>query len=144
MKSTKNLSCNMTFFGIATHIPLRQRKPLLPPLVKVVENIIILIWMPIPLTLLIWRLWERRLQGSMRSLVKGAWLERLKSMAKRRNKRGPQYKQGRCRRTDQFIRVQVQWRPTSGRTVILAPHPRWDRSNSCNNHDTQCHLQHGK
>ena len=26
-----------------------------------------------------------------------------------------------CRRTDQFIRVQVQWRPTSGRTVILEP-----------------------
>ena len=26
-----------------------------------------------------------------------------------------------CRRTDQFIRVQVQWQPTSGRTVILEP-----------------------
>ena len=25
------------------------------------------------------------------------------------------------RRTDQFIRVQVQWRPASGRTVILEP-----------------------
>ena len=28
---------------------------------------------------------------------------------------------GHCRRTDQFIRVQVQWRPASGRTVILEP-----------------------
>ena len=27
----------------------------------------------------------------------------------------------RCRRTDQIIRVQVQWRPASGRTVILEP-----------------------
>ena len=26
-----------------------------------------------------------------------------------------------CRRTDQFIRVQVQWQPASGRTVILEP-----------------------
>ena len=43
MKSTKNLRCNMAFFGIATHISLRQRKPLLPPLVKVVENVLILI-----------------------------------------------------------------------------------------------------
>ena len=43
MKSIKNLRCNMTFFGIATHIFLRQRKPLLPPLVKVVENVLILI-----------------------------------------------------------------------------------------------------
>jgi len=29
--------------------------------------------------------------------------------------------QGHCRRTDQFIRVQVQWQPASGRTVILEP-----------------------
>ena len=43
MRSTKNLRCNMAFFGMATHISLRQRKHLLPPLVKVVENIIILI-----------------------------------------------------------------------------------------------------
>ena len=28
---------------------------------------------------------------------------------------------GTCRRTDQFIRTQVQWRPASGRTVILEP-----------------------
>ena len=27
MKSTNNLRCNMTFFGIATHISIRQRKP---------------------------------------------------------------------------------------------------------------------
>ena len=26
-----------------------------------------------------------------------------------------------CRRTHQFIRVQVQWQPASGRTVILEP-----------------------
>ena len=26
-----------------------------------------------------------------------------------------------CHRTDQFIRAQVQWQPTSGRTVILEP-----------------------
>ena len=26
-----------------------------------------------------------------------------------------------CSRTDQFIRAQVQWQPTSGRTVILEP-----------------------
>ena len=26
-----------------------------------------------------------------------------------------------CRRTDQFIRAQVQWQPASGRTVILEP-----------------------
>ena len=26
-----------------------------------------------------------------------------------------------CHRTDQFIRVQVQWQPASGRTVILGP-----------------------
>ena len=51
MKSTKSLSYNITFFGIATHIPLRQRMPLLPPLVKVVENVIILIGMLVPLTL---------------------------------------------------------------------------------------------
>jgi hypothetical protein len=38
MKSTENLSCNITFFGITTHIPLRQRIPLLPPLVKVVKK----------------------------------------------------------------------------------------------------------
>ena len=38
IKSTKNLRCNMAFFGIATHISLRQRKPLLPLLVKVVEK----------------------------------------------------------------------------------------------------------
>ena len=56
MKSTKNLRCNMAFFGIATHISLRQRKPLLPPLVKVVENVLILISMHIPLTLQTWRL----------------------------------------------------------------------------------------
>ena len=35
--------CNMAFFGIATHISLRQRKLLLPPLVKVVKNVLILI-----------------------------------------------------------------------------------------------------
>ena len=27
----------------------------------------------------------------------------------------------RCRRTDQFIRIQVQWQSASGRTVILEP-----------------------
>ena len=43
MRSTKSLRCNMAFFGIATHSPLRQRKPLLPLLAKVVENVIILI-----------------------------------------------------------------------------------------------------
>jgi hypothetical protein len=42
-ESTKSLSYNIMFFGIATHIVLRQRMPLLPPLVKVVENVIILI-----------------------------------------------------------------------------------------------------
>ena len=26
-----------------------------------------------------------------------------------------------CRRTDQFIRIQVQWQSASGRTVILEP-----------------------
>ena len=26
-----------------------------------------------------------------------------------------------CRRTNQFIRAQVQWQPASGRTVILEP-----------------------
>ena len=26
-KALKNLRCNMTFFGIATHISIRQRKP---------------------------------------------------------------------------------------------------------------------
>jgi hypothetical protein len=39
----KKLSYNMALFGIATDIPLRQRRPLLPPLAKVVENAIILI-----------------------------------------------------------------------------------------------------
>jgi hypothetical protein len=43
-----------------------QRKPLLPPLAKVVENAIILIWMLTPLTLQTSRLWEKRLLGSMR------------------------------------------------------------------------------
>jgi hypothetical protein len=43
MKSTKNLSCNITFFRITTHIPLRQRISLLLPLVKVMKNVIILI-----------------------------------------------------------------------------------------------------
>ena len=28
---------------------------------------------------------------------------------------------GHCRRTDQFIRVQVQWHPARGRTIILEP-----------------------
>jgi hypothetical protein len=43
MESTSNLRNNIAFFGIATHIPPRQKTPLLPPPVKVVENIIILI-----------------------------------------------------------------------------------------------------
>jgi len=43
MESTKNLRSNIAFFGIATHIPPREMMPLLLPLVKVVENIIILI-----------------------------------------------------------------------------------------------------
>ena len=29
--------------------------------------------------------------------------------------------EGFCRRTDQFIRIQVQWQSASGRTVVLEP-----------------------
>ena len=45
-KALKKKYCDLDkkhFFGIATHVVLRQRKHLLPPLVKVVKNILILI-----------------------------------------------------------------------------------------------------
>jgi hypothetical protein len=43
MESTRNLRSNIAFFEIATDISPRQMMPLLLSLVKVVENVIILI-----------------------------------------------------------------------------------------------------
>ena len=54
--------------------------------------------------------------GELRAIVRddGVWYSKMMDDVK-------EEQHSMCRRTDQFIRIQVQWQSASGRTVILEP-----------------------
>ena len=95
MKSTKNLSCNMVFFGKATHIPLRQRKPQLPPLVKVVKKCYNLDLNVYSTNLANMKAMKKKIARLNEIIGKGCMDKAQSNDKKKDESKGPQFKQGR-------------------------------------------------